>query len=142
LIIYLDSSALVKRYIQEDESAHVQSLLKLNETFVASELVVVEVRRVLGRITNPIESTLAAAMFKHDLDQVHLIAMTRSLVELAADIAARSQLRSLDSIHLATAVTTECTHFLTFDLKQAQVATTFGLALLAEDAIEFVNPLS
>jgi predicted nucleic acid-binding protein len=51
-------------------------------------------------------------------------------------------LRSLDSIHLATAVTMECTHFLTFDLKQAHVATTFGLALLAEDSIEFVNPLS
>lgn len=136
MIIYLDSSALVKRYIQEDESDHVQSLFRLNETFVTSELVVVEVRRVLGRITNPIESTLAAAMFKHDLDQVHLIAMTRSLVELAADIAARSQLRSLDSIHLATAVTAECTHFLTFDLKQANVAETFGLVLLAKDLIE------
>jgi predicted nucleic acid-binding protein len=70
------------------------------------------------------------------LDQVHLIAMTRSLVELAADIAARSQLRSLDSIHLATAVTAECTHFLTFDLKQANVAETFGLVLLAKDLIE------
>jgi len=103
---------------------------------VASELVVVEVRRVLGQITNPIESTLAAAMFKHDLNQIHLIAMTRSLLELAADIAARSQLRSLDSIHLASAITAECTHFLTFDLKQANVAKNFGLVLLAENLIK------
>ncbi len=108
--VYLDTSALVKRYVQEAESILTNDFLKENEYPVTSALTIVEVARVIGRYSSVMEMTMAQALFKHDLTKIAVVALTTSVLESAANIAAKTQLRSLDSIHLACAI--EASHTL------------------------------
>ncbi len=125
--VYLDTSALVKRYVQEAESILTNDFLKENEYPVTSALTIVEVARVIGRYSSVMEMTMAQALLKHDLTKIAVVALTTSVLESAANIAAKTQLRSLDSIHLACAIEASCTHIVTFDRMQARVAESLGI---------------
>lgn len=125
--VYFDSSALAKRYVLEQESDQARSLLETCNEPTISAIAIIEVRRIVGRFTSPMERVTAQALFNRDLELMSTIDVTPFIVETAAEIAATSQLRTLDSIHLASAMAAECTQIVTFDKRQAQVARSLGI---------------
>ncbi|MGH3832744.1 MAG: type II toxin-antitoxin system VapC family toxin [Pseudonocardiaceae bacterium] len=99
-MIYLDTSAFVKLVWAEPESDALSLFLmgRPATPLVSSNLLTVETRRAVQR-ENP--SALARADLL--LTRIGRIGMTPSLIESASRLPDRS-LRSLDAIHLATAL--------------------------------------
>jgi len=75
----------------------------------ASVLVVVELRsairrrQLLGDVSKT-EGDLAVLSFQIELDRVHLLPLTHSVLEIAGEMIERQRLRTLDAIQLATAI--------------------------------------
>lgn len=97
-VAYLESSALTKLLIQEPESRHLRKELQRWARRVSSELAVVEVLRLVHRTGPPLH---ASAL--HLLQSLALRPMNRGLL-LSASRLDPQPLRSLDAIHLATAL--------------------------------------
>jgi predicted nucleic acid-binding protein len=99
-VIYLDTSAFVKLISSEPETSALQGFLaKLSRTsLVSSALLVVEVRRAVLRSETSI-------MPRADLllTRIGQIGITRAVLEAASRLP-DPRLRSLDAIHLATAL--------------------------------------
>lgn len=100
-MIYLDSSAILKLVVPEPESAALFGFLDDHETVLtSSELATVEVHRALHRMGHQESHTLhgVAATVLQRLEQLPLAP--------AIVVAARlpGSLRSLDALHLATAL--------------------------------------
>lgn len=127
-MIYLDSSALIKLVLDERESADLELWLsgRSHEPLVSSELATVEVIRSIRRL-NPPSLTVARAI----LGPLSLIPLSNRVVEGAADLP-DPLLRSLDALHLASALTVveELTTFVTYDRRLSAAATAAGLDVI------------
>jgi predicted nucleic acid-binding protein len=99
LIVYADSSALVKLVVAEPESRELLRALDGYEAVVSSELAVVEVTRAAGRAAGDGGVDRAGVV----LDTVHLLRLDRPVLDRAARLGP-AQLRSLDAIHVASAL--------------------------------------
>ncbi|KJE22320.1 PIN domain-containing protein [Frankia torreyi] len=100
--IYLDTSALAKMFIAEKESGDLRQWLVEQEPplrLVSSALLAVELTRLL-RLVNPAMLDLAESFLSSDVD---LMQITPPLLADAARIPP-ARLRTLDAIHLATAL--------------------------------------
>lgn len=126
--VYIDSSALAKRYVTEIQSQITNSYLESVQAPITSVLTIVEVRRVIGRYVSSIEGVMAGTLLKRDLSSMVLVEVSPEIVENAAEIAARTQLRTLDSLHLASAMAASCMQIVTFDRMQARVAQSLGIS--------------
>lgn len=126
---YVDSSALVKLYVDEPDSALAADFLSVDPVLVTSMLSIVEVRRALARNFSGINLVKARELFEADLDRMALIEPTDSTWSYAADIAEELAVRSLDAVHLAVAKRLDISllRFVTFDIRQAQAARLLGL---------------
>ena len=127
-MIALDSSALVKLVLDEPESAALETWLsaRVPLTVTASDLVRVEVIRAVAR-TGSAGVPRARAL----LAGVDLVPMSPDVLEVAADLAPPS-LRSLDAVHLATALSlgSALDAFVVYDERLAQAATDAGLPVI------------
>lgn len=129
MTLYLDSSALLKRYVDEPDSEVAERYLLADPDWATARHTEVELRRNLPRLLSG-ESLLQARLsFQRDwenLDVVELDAMTCSLAATAAELTGA---RTLDALHLAAAQRLGLggLTFLTFDLRQAQAARRLGL---------------
>ena len=129
-MIYADSSALLKRYVDEPDSDRAEELLAADRTLVTGRHAVVEVRRNLARVLSPSDATSARAAFAADLGSFSIVELDAGTCELAATIAEQTGVRTLDALHLGAArrLGTVLT-FLTFDVRQAQAARALGFAV-------------
>ena len=129
---YVDSSALLKRYLFEPDSKRGQSLLDEDVDLVTSRITIVEVRRALGLLASAVERVLTRANFARDLESISIIEVDALVCAEAASIAEETGLRSLDSIHVASArrISDVDITFITFDVRQAAVARSLGLTVL------------
>ena len=131
MTLYVDSSALLKRYVDEHDSEAAVSLMATDPVLVTSRLTEIEVRRNLTRLLDGSELTSSRRQLAVDLDAFALVSLDASTCNEAARIAEQTLCRSLDSLHLAAAVRTgSATSLLTFDLRQAQVARTLGMMVI------------
>lgn len=131
MTLYVDSSALLKRYVDEHDSEAAVSLMATDPVLVTSRLTEIEVRRNLTRLLDGSELTSSRRQLAVDLDAFALVSLDASTCNEAARIAEQTLCRSLDSLHLAAAVRTgTATSLLTFDLRQAQVARTLGMMVI------------
>jgi predicted nucleic acid-binding protein len=125
LVIYLDTSAFVKLVWAEPESEVLSRFLTRRPAtpLVSSSLISVETRRAVQR-----EDPSALARADLLLTRVGRIGMTASLVESASRLPDRS-LRSLDAIHLATALLLrdDLDVFVTYDKRLATAAEIYRL---------------
>lgn len=130
MTLYVDTSALLKRYIDEADSERAVELLTSDATLVTGRHTIVEVRRNLARMLAPNDATAARAAFVADLESIAIVELDAATCELAATIAEQSGVRSLDAMHLGAArrLGTALT-FLTFDVRQAHAARTIGFAV-------------
>jgi predicted nucleic acid-binding protein len=128
MVLYVDSSALLKRYIDEHDSDVADALMAADPVLATSRIAEVEVRRTIARLLDDDDAATAKRQFLEDLDAFALVAVDATTCNDAARIAEATLCRSLDAIHIAAAVRTgPGTRFLTFDVRQAKAARTVGL---------------
>ena len=121
---YFDSSAIVKLGRPEQESmALIDYLDDRQPSAVTSVLADVEVRRALDRLR-----AWGAEPTEH-LRGFFLVDLSRDVRDLAAQVA--PELRSLDAVHLATALSIGVDlDFVTYDNRQAAAARAAGLRVV------------
>jgi len=98
-VAYVDSSALVKLVVPEAESEAVEASLRGFDRSMSSQLAVVEVGRAALRVHGPSGLALAARV----LELFDIMPIDDAVVHRARALAPPS-LRSLDAIHLASAL--------------------------------------
>ena len=128
----MDSSALLKRYIDEPDSEAAEALLRSDPSLLTARHTIVEVRRNLARLLDETDAAAARSAFTQDLRVFSIVELDEVTCETAAAIAELTGVRTLDALHLAAAqrVGGSAVPFLTFDLRQAQAARTLGLIVL------------
>lgn len=127
---YIDSSALLKRYVDEPDSDRAVELLTADDELVTARITTVEVRRNLARLLGATAATAARSAFADDLRSFALVELDAATCELAATIAEQTGVRTLDALHLGAArrLGTALT-FVTFDVRQAHAARALGFAV-------------
>lgn len=130
--LYVDSSALLKRYVDEPDSAAADELLRSDPSLLTARHTVVEVRRNLVRVLAERDAGEARSAFMRDLEAVSLIELDAGTCEMAAAIAEVTGVRTLDALHLAAAQRAggAALPFLTFDIRQAQAARALGFTVV------------
>lgn len=124
---YLDSSALVKLVLVEAESTALRAHLAVHPRRASSALAQVEVVRAVRP-----EGEGAVERARELLADVSLVALGGSLLSAAADLD-EPELRSLDAIHVAAAVSLgdDLAELITYDRRMAEAARGFGLPVIA-----------
>lgn len=128
---YLDSSAWIKRYVEEPGSDLVAETVEDDPVLITCSIAEVEVRRNLERLV-PQEALALRRRFLDDLTFCNVAEIDRGLIRIAAAIAESTLARSLDALHLAAAQRVgggRGLTFLTFDRRQARVARDLGFSV-------------
>jgi predicted nucleic acid-binding protein len=129
--LYVDTSALLKRYVDEPDSERAVELLTGDPELVTGRHTVVEVRRNLARVLSPTDATAARAAFGADLASFAIVELDPATCELAATVAEQTGVRTLDALHLGAAQRIgTAMGFLTFDARQAQAARALGFSVV------------
>jgi predicted nucleic acid-binding protein len=140
---FLDSSALVKRYIPEIGSAWIQGIIlpATNNIFIASitrsEVVSAVMRRSReSSISSRTAKAVRLLMDRHSVRQYTIIALTDGVVKRSEDLLEAYPLRAYDSIQLASALELNqklitnglsALVFLSADNRLLSIATSVGL---------------
>jgi uncharacterized protein len=108
LILYLDTSAVVKLYATEPGSAEVQQLIAEAGQVASSLITYTETRAALARKyrmrrMRPREFDICKEEFELHWNGFFKLPADAQLVRAAAELAERFGLRAYDSIHLASA---------------------------------------
>jgi uncharacterized protein len=130
--LYVDSSALLKRYVEEPASGGADALLRSDPSLLTARHTIVEVRRNLARLLAEADAAAARAAFNDDLASISIVELDEVTCEMAAGVAELTQARTLDALHLAAAqrVGGAAVPFLTFDVRQAQAARRLGMTVV------------
>jgi len=111
-LYFLDSSALVKRYVTETGSAWISALTdpENRNPLIIARITWVEVLSALARrqregSLTPDDVTRATLAFRYDLDMQYQVAeLDRALAEAAGELVTRHPLRAYDAVQLASAL--------------------------------------
>lgn len=106
---FFDASALVKRYIVEDETSYVRRLLQANDVAVC-RLSEVEVTSALARLARESaisirERDAAVAAFLVDLRSWVVVEITADVTRVSRRLLLQHSLRAGDAVQLAAALT-------------------------------------
>ena len=106
--LYLDTSALVKFYVEEEGSATVREAIARAETVATTVIAYVEAcaafaRRYRERRLSRRDYRRTIQELQSDWDRYLLLEVTNDLIRRAADLAAIHPLRAHDAMHLASA---------------------------------------
>ena len=127
-IVYADSSALVKLIVEEDEASALERELSDEPTLVSSALARVEVTRAVRVQTegNAVAEGAAARL----VASCRLVPAVDEILETASAVATRD-LRTLDAIHLASALRVAPDAVVTYDRRLAEAAVGARLRVIA-----------
>ncbi len=126
--LYLDTSALLKLYIQEPESDDCEVMLSTDPDWVTGRHTLVETRRNLRRLLgSDHEHSDALDQFTDDWQRCEVVELDAAVCQSAAVLAESSGLRTLDALHLAAALAAEVPTIVTYDRRLAQGARAAGL---------------
>ena len=109
MILYLDASALVKRYIAEKNSLQVNAWITSADAVVTSLITRSEVSAAIGRahrmkwITYD-DALSALETFRKEWGKLQRLPVNEVTVERADSLAWEHNLRGYDAVHLATAL--------------------------------------
>ena len=126
-VAYVDSSALLKLVIREAETPALEADFAERDGLVTSRLVVLECRRAARRFL----SGRQLQTLEQVLEAVYLIEITPAILERAG-IVDPPALRSLDAIHLATALSIDdpSLDIITYDRRFAEAASASGFRVM------------
>jgi predicted nucleic acid-binding protein len=142
MILYLDTSALVKRYVAEAGSAEVNAWMETAEVLMTSLLTRAEMAAALNRlhrmnVMDLIETHRILGVFHEEWESLLRLPVTEMTVQRAGRLTSLHDLRGYDAVHLATVLiwqetSTHLTHFAACDHLLWQAARSEGLAVLPE----------
>lgn len=136
--LYLDTSAWMKLYVPEAESASVEWMIAHSALCMSHQITYVEMRAGfakacrMGRIDQT-QKAIAIADFETDWHTCRVIDATENIIRRAGDLADRFGLRGYDSVHLAAAeaisllLMPERLTFVCFDDRLNDAAAALGL---------------
>ena len=108
-MIYLDTSALIKRFVNEKGSPLVQSLMKRGEPVATAKIAYAEIFAGLARKLREGHLpkglyALACRQFDRDWQSYLRVELQDDILFLARDLIQRHPLRGFDALHLASAL--------------------------------------
>ena len=124
--LYLDSSALVKRYVEEPGSPAVAEAMDEADAWTTSQITFVETLRVVGSDAG------AMRRARDDWDEFDVIGLTPAVCERALALAGEHELKTLDAIQLGSAAMSTLSDltFATFDRRLHAAARAEGFETL------------
>lgn len=138
MILYIDTSALVKLYVSETDSRDVKDRMRQARMIATSRVAYPEARAALARRQREAAITRAGlrqaiAALDGDLAAYVIVELSDGLAREAGALAERHALRGFDAIHLASALelsrlTGALVAFLAFDERLTAAAKAEGLA--------------
>jgi predicted nucleic acid-binding protein len=142
MIVYADSSALVKRYLTEAGSAEVDALFEEEGPVGTALISRAEIAAALGKAVRvkalaQAEAYQSLQEFRAHWPAFTVIQMTEALISLADNLAWEHGLRGYDAVHLAAALTWqealgEPVRVATYDKQLWQTAQSVGLTVWPE----------
>lgn len=149
MIVYLDASALVKKYIEEIGSEKVDRLIDQASTVGTSlisraEVAAAVAKTVRTRTLPQDEASAALRIFRIEWADLARLQVTETTVARADTLAWQHSLRGYDAVHLAAALIWqeaigEPVTLATFDRQLWQSGQAAGLAVWPEDLTLFVG---
>ena len=134
MLIYIDSSGLIKRVIREAESAPLvdamEAALADGHEFVSSTLAWIEVSRAMRSRLDGTPPAEVAALMEVALSGVGEAPITAQVASVARRIGP-PVLRALDAIHLATATISDVDEVWAYDTRLLEAAAGLGLVTAA-----------
>ena len=137
MIAYLDTSALVKRYVAERGSSETIAFTSQADVVATSIVSRAEIAAALAkaartRVLTPVAARKAQRAFTAEWQNLVRVAVSEAVVERAERMAWDHALRGYDAVHLATALSWQGTvdpglTFATFDRRLWEVARLSGL---------------
>ena|SRR5947208_1034694 len=131
--VFVDSSALAKRYVDEPGSDRVDAILETATALGVSVLCISEIVSALCRRRR--EGPLSRAQYARaksalvqDIADASVIALTEAVVGRAVRLLERWPLRSSDALHIAAAAEWACDLFVSADRRQTTAARAYGLS--------------
>jgi predicted nucleic acid-binding protein len=125
--IFLDSSALAKRYVAENGTERILTVCRQADEIALSVLCVPELISGFNRLKR--EGFLSSASYHSlkrdlaaDLEQATVMELSPAIVDRTIFCLERASLRALDAIQLASAMESHCHLFLTADRRQHEAA--------------------
>lgn len=110
MILYLDTSSLVKLYVEETESSRVDELVMSSRVTATSLVAYAEARAAYARrfrekAFDRKEYKRLLSAFEEDWTTYMIVRVEEAIVRLAGDLAEKHSLRGFDAIHLSSAIT-------------------------------------
>ena len=149
MIVYLDASALVKKYIEEIGSQHVDQLLDYANVIGTSLISRAEVSAAMARTVrtgavSQQEASAALDIFRTEWADLARLEITETTVARADELAWQHGLRGYDAVHLATALVwqetiLESITLATFDRQLWQSGQAAGLGVWPADLAPFTG---
>lgn len=133
MIGVIDSSVFLAQYLGEERSVEASDLMGRLSDAVVSRITDVEVRRGLSLAVSAVERVTAETLFTQQRRVMNVVDVDAEIAEMASQIAVETRVRSLDAIHIATALATRSDCLITFDRRQAEAARAFDLPVLGVD---------
>lgn len=133
--VFFDTSALAKRYVEENRSEQVRVLCAEADALGISVLVVPELVSTLcrlmreGRLSDRHYRSLKSAM-QADLSDADLCDLSQAVLEKTLSCLERHPLRALDALHLGSALVYQPDLFVSADRRQAEAAGREGLKVM------------
>ncbi|MDZ4251203.1 MAG: type II toxin-antitoxin system VapC family toxin [Sulfuritalea sp.] len=137
MILFCDTSALVKLYVREDFSDDMQALARSASAIAVCRIAWAEIMAALSRRAreNPGDAATIEtirARLRTDWPRYAIVEITQSLVELAGEYADTFALRGYDSVQLAAArrlqeAASDEIHFACFDARLQKAARVLGM---------------
>lgn len=136
-MLYLDTSALAKWYLPENFSAEVDALISKQGGCITARLSLLELRCLLSRKrrNKDISKSEEERVYQKFLEQIALgyfgiVPVSDDFYSGAVGLLERVQplaLRTLDALHLQTALSADAKQFATADKTQAHAAAKLGM---------------
>ncbi|MEK6589332.1 MAG: type II toxin-antitoxin system VapC family toxin [Nitrospinota bacterium] len=109
MIVYLDTSSLVKLYVDEIDSEKIRAIIEKATVISTSRIAYAEARSAFARKQREDDFSFnILRKIVHDLNKdwesYFVIEVTDGLIRYAGDIAEEHLLRGFDSIHLSSAI--------------------------------------
>ncbi len=109
MILYLDTSALVKLYAVEEGREEVERAVEEADRVATSAVAYAEARAALARklgedVFSEEEHREAVEALNKDWRSIEALSVTENVARFAGDLAERHALRGFDAIHLASAL--------------------------------------
>jgi uncharacterized protein len=132
MALYVDTTTLLKRYLDEPDSEEAEQYLLADTRWFSGRHTYVEARRNLSRALQDDEAVRMRAVFEEDWRRITVVELDEVTCRLAADVAEQTGVRTLDALHLgaATRLGPGVASILTYDIRQAQAARQLGFVVL------------